>query len=534
MTKNARRRRLFGLLLLVLTGFFLRAISLDAQSLWRDEVDALRFATAPWAEMVENFTRPGWNGPLYYVFLRIWVMGAGTTEYAMRFFSLVFGVLSIPLVYVLGCRLFGAPVGILSGLVVSISPYIIWYSQEVKMYTEVLALALLAIYSLHRALTGGGQAWWATQIVSTSLAFYSHILAALLVPVQILLALAWWPRLRRHWRGALVSLACLTLPYLPLAVWQAPLALRARDTGFYDYSLREMILVLLNGWSTGVGGWGKAWAVALSALLAGAGLLTSTRPLRPRPKHKEQRTGTAGLRDHLAVLAWLVIPLLCLWLISLRQPLFTDRYLIWTAPAFYLLVAKGLTSFGSARDWSRWVVVPILGAILVASGVNLWLQGTTVIKADFRAAAAYVAAFSEEAPAREATRRGEREPAHTMYLPTIGSSSPRFDEELIIFQIPYARYTFDYYFPVHDYDRADGLYTNHRSPGGLYQMSEGQAAQQMKAITQGHNAAWLVATEVSMWDERGLVKQWLDQNAQRVTEAHFNRIDVYRYDLPSS
>ena len=81
-----RRRHLIGLLVLVLVGFFVRAISLDAQSLWRDEVDALRFATAPWSEMVRNFTRPGWNGPLYYLLLRGWIGAAGTSEYAMRVF----------------------------------------------------------------------------------------------------------------------------------------------------------------------------------------------------------------------------------------------------------------------------------------------------------------------------------------------------------------------------------------------------------------------------------------------------------------
>jgi len=509
----SRRRRLIALLLLVLIGFFVRASSLDAQSLWRDEVDALRFATAPWTEMVRNFTRPGWNGPLYYLLLRGWVAAAGTTEYAMRFFSLFFGVLSIPLIYVLGRRLFDSNTGLVAALLASLSPYLVWYSQEAKMYTLILALALLAVYSLRRALVGGGPAWWAAQIVATSFTFYSHILAALLVPLQAAMALVWWPQLRKTWKGALVSITCLTLPYLPLAVWQAPLALQTRETGFHSYTLGQMIVILLNGWSTGIRGWGGSWAAALLGLLAVFGAAAPTLGLIPRRQEATEASSERQRRGHWAAAIWLMLPLLCIWVISLRQPLFTDRYLIWTAPAFYLLAARAIGSFATSGDWTRWVVIPLLGGVLLAGVVNLYVQASEPIKADFRGAAAYVAGYG-------------RTHGHS------GDSGPDPFDELIIFQIPYARYTFDYYFPFEDYPHADGLYTNHRTPDGGYQMGEGQAWQQMRAITAGHDVAWLVASEVPMWDERGLVKEWLDINASRAAEAHFKRVEVYRYDLP--
>lgn len=529
MMTRTSARYLVAFCLFVLIGFFVRAVSLDAQSLWRDEVDALRFATAPAAEMLSNFTRPGWNGPLYYVLLRGWIALAGASEYALRFFSLLFGIACIPLAYVLGRRLFGSPVGIFSAVLVTTSPYLVWYSQEVKMYTLVMALALLAIYSLRRAVEGGGWLWWAIQIVATTLAFYSHILAALLIPVQGLLYAVWWPQSRKRWRGALVSAACLTLPYLPLAVWQAPLALQARETGFYSYSLTEMVVILLNGWSTGILGDASPWMAALMGVLAVGGLLSSDAFASLFSDSADEETLRTSLRDYLVLLLWLSVPLLSIWLISLRQPLFTDRYLIWSAPAFYLLVALALASFATTEHWARWVVVPLLGAILISNGVNLWEQATTPIKADFRAAAAYVANYADGTTA-EGPDRSETESEHSVYLPTVGASPSRFDE-LIIFQIPYGRYTFDYYFPVEEYPRADGLYTNHRTVTGDYAMSQEQAAQQMRAMTRGRDAAWLVASEVSMWDERRLVQQWLDQHGQRVTEAHFNRVDVYRYQL---
>jgi len=42
---------------------------------------------------------------------------------------------------------------------------------------------------------------------------------------------------------------------------------------------------------------------------------------------------------------------------------------------------------------------------------------------------------------------------------------------------------------------------------------------------------WLVLTEAELWDERGLTLSWLEANGERVDEAHFARVDVYRYVL---
>jgi len=530
VTRRSSSPCLAAISLLVLLAFATRAVSLDAQSLWRDEVDALRFATAPWPEMLATFTRPGWNGPLYFLLLRGWIALAGTGEYAMRFFSLAFGALCVPLIYALGRRLFNQLAGFLAALLVTASPYLTWYGQEVKMYTLVLTLALLAVYAqtvgLRRAVGEEGWrrfsfSWGAVQVIATSLAFYAHILAALLIPVQVLLYLAWWPRSRRQWAGTLVSLICLTLPYLPLVAWQAPLVLQARETGFYPYTLDEMAEVLLNGWSLGILSWGRPWGVILMGTLAAWGLVSPLFLFSPSRR---------GGRGRLALVCWLVIPLPIVWLISLRQPLFTDRYLVWTAPAFYLLVALGLASLRRCGGWSRWAVMLLASIILVFDGVNLWQQATVPIKSDFRAAAAYIADYrtSDEPAVLQATDGPIEKYTFKCYLPLVVARHPILDE-LIVFQIPYGRYTFDYYFPEEEYPWAEGLYTNHCASDGSHLMSEQEAAYRMREMTTGYDVVWLVATETVTWDQRGLVQAWLETNAQRVDEAHFTQVDVYRY-----
>lgn len=516
--------------LLALVAFGIRAASLDAQSLWRDEVDSLRFATAPWAEMLANFTRPGWNGPLYFFLLRGWVALTGKSEYAMRFFSLVFGVLAVPLVYVLGRRLFDRATGLFAALWVTTSPYLAWYGQEVRMYTMVVALAILAVYSLRRAITGGEWHWWAMLVVSTSLAFYLHILAALLVPVLALAYCAWWSHARGQWREALVSLACLTLPYLPLARWQVPLAFQARETGFAHYGLGDMALILLNGWSTGITGWGSLWNALLMAALAAWGLVSSLISLLHLSSFPHLRGKGEGMgAEKGSLFAWLLFPLLAVWLISLQQPLFTDRYLVWSAPAFYLLAAVGPASLWRSGGWRRWSALALVLTILTSHSVNLYLQATRPIKADFRAAAAYVAHYRPPQPPPVAVPQPALEAGRfRLYLPLALANCATFDS-LIIFHIPYARYSFDYYFPIEGYPWAEGPYTNWRAPDGSYLIGAAEVARQMQALTAGYDAVWLIATETAMWDERGLVKAWLDANMQVEAEARFQYVEVYRY-----
>ncbi len=536
-------------LLMTLLAFALRTGGLRAQSLWRDEVDALCYAfgfpalleqalvdpaekewTTPCAcpqpplppqEQVESrllrlarVVRPmiQQNGPLYFFLLRGWIALTGSSELALRFFSTVFGVLGVPLTYVLGRRLLGQATGVLAAVLTAASPYLVWYGQEVKMYTLLPVLALLAVYALQQAMDKDGR-WWIVQVVATSLALYTHIWSALLVGVQVTMLLAWWPRWRPRWWQALVSMALLTLPYLPLALWQIPAAFVVRETGFPRYGLGQMVLTLVNGWSSGIVGEGEAWAMTTCAVLALVGLVDGAIPVCARTVAQFKRRIPAGAettggaqragdewRATIGLLGWLVIPLLGIWFISLWQPLFTDRYLIWTAPAFYLLIGNGL-----ARLW-RYSWLPaslLLGAVLFIMTGNLLVQAITPIKSDVRGAAAAV----EE-----------------NYQPG----------DLLVFQIPHLRYTFDYYFAPTDYRWADGIYTNHRAEDGSYLLTEEEVGQQMAHAAADAPVVWLVASEVSMWDERNLVQGWLEEHGQRENEIALTRVDVYRYRMASS
>jgi hypothetical protein len=413
------------------------------------------------------------------------------------------------------------------------------------MYTLVSALALLAIYALRRAVEGAGPHWWAVQVVATSFAFYSHILAALLIPVQVLLYLLWWPDARRRWVGGLSSLACLTLPYMPLLIWQWPLVFQARETGFYPYTVGEMGEILLYGWSLGLVASSGLENGLLRAAMAGLALwgLVNTLILSDPPGRwgHEESHGRSVARDQLwfrsarsglVPAVWLLLPYLAIGIVSTWQPLFTDRYLIWCAPAFYLLVALGLVSFLRLGKWGVWLTGLMVGLVLLGNGVNIWRQVTIPIKSDFRSAASFVTSYDESPVSGMALEPPIDQYPLRVYFPVVLSGAT--GEVLVVFQIPHGRHMFDYYAPDGTDAWADGYYTNYRDGSGGYEVSLAEHAAYMDSVTAGYDIVWLVLTEAEMWDDRGLTRDWLEAHGRRLDEAHFTRVDVYRYRLDPS
>jgi hypothetical protein len=220
-----------------------------------------------------------------------------------------------------------------------------------------------------------------------------------------------------------------------------------------------------------------------------AGCLVWPLSRRPAAPGRPARWRVVGI-----LLAWLALPPLLIYFVSLGMPIFTDRYLIWAMPAFLALLACGIVAL--ADEW-RPLGIAAGAVILALNGWSLYLQATQPIKADFRAAAAYVAQRIEA-------------------------------DDALMFQIPYNRYTFTYYASAGRNPRdpawqgVDGPYTN----AG---MSEAEADAWMATKLGGAETVWLVFSEAEMWDRRDLTGQWLAANAEEVERADFARATVIRY-----
>ncbi len=73
-----------------------------------------------------------------------------TSEIAMRSLSALWGLLLVWLVYQIASRLFDKRTALIAALFAAINPFLIAYSQEVRMYEQLAALAALLFYGLVR------------------------------------------------------------------------------------------------------------------------------------------------------------------------------------------------------------------------------------------------------------------------------------------------------------------------------------------------------------------------------------------------
>ncbi len=243
-------------LIILMGGFALRLYQLGAQSLWYDETVSAYLASKSIPELIAH-TAGDIHPPGYYLLLHLWTRLAGSSEFALAFFSLFFGVLLIPLAYTLARRLMGRTVALWSALLVAISPYNLWYSQEVRMYTLGAALGLVALWctlnifrddstlsptlslrgrgSLVKRALGGrrgigtGHATWLYMIGYVLAAamglyvlyYFGFLLAAvnLFIVGYVLFKRRFAPL--RTWLVAQVIVVVLYLPWLPIAWRQA-------------------------------------------------------------------------------------------------------------------------------------------------------------------------------------------------------------------------------------------------------------------------------------------------------------------------
>jgi mannosyltransferase len=333
--------------------------NLGARSLWLDEAYTVEIAGGTWAHLWQRVTTKEPSMAFYYVLMHGW-MALGRDEATLRTFSMLIAVAVIPLAYVVGARLVGAPAAAIGVLLLSLNPFFLRYAQEARAYSLVILLALAACVALLWAIERPTVSRWTLWSVCATLLVYTHPLTLLVVGAQVAGSL---PRAPMHALAPTVGVVALLVSPI---VW----FMFARDTGQLSWVLPpdRFILEFAVARLTGIDGRVGIVAHALCALAA-------------------LWRGGFGPRF---LLVWAALPVSALFAVSFIKPLFIDRYLLMVIPAVALLAGAGLATV-------RWPAVRALAvaALLVLQVVAVrdmlaapaneeWRGAAAIIRADMR------------------------------------------------------------------------------------------------------------------------------------------------------
>ena len=474
--KSRRTWAIVALALLSLVAFGLRIWRLEAKSIWWDESLSLYRARLSLPGILAGdisfpgFSAPDLHPPLYFILLAGLIRLAGESDLVLRFLSVAWAVVLVPLLYATGTRFWNRRVGVLAAVLGVLSPFYLWYAQEARMYTMVAALGLLALYTLDRGIEERRRSWLIASAVATGAVIYTHYLALLLLPVlglRILLSV----RSRRISRRAAVAfiaaVVLLSLPLVGYAVWRL---LQGPEVGRQFVPLFSMLTDALHSFHVGLSlDFRTCWPLdlfCLAVFLVGA--------LWPDPRRRQ-----------LLLWAYLLIPLLGMYVASLINPLYMgSRYVMMISPAFYLGVARGLERC-SRRAWP---LALLAGLVLLGStGLstrNYFVDPHYGTKEDYRSAA-------------ETVQREER------------------PGDVIVIDAPENATAFLHYYRGH-------LPTVGLPPQALQSNPNRAASDQATAdVAARFERIWLVECRTMFSDPQGYVESWLKHNAFLVQQSVF-------------
>lgn len=381
---------------IIAVAILLRLVAIDAQGLWSDE--AFTIVLADWS-ISDMFLLPTDPTPFLYYAIHKILLPPDASLAAIRSISLVAGVLSVGLMYVLGRLAYGKAGGLLAAALLAVWSSHVDYSQEARAYSLLFFFTLLTsvgfLYyaSLSKAEGAGRSRLIALVLfgIGDVLGFYTHMASVFWIALSCLLLFG---LVVRAGRARLAEIGAL---FVLMALCAMPGLLRlaeqlkigdgfnwVQQPGLSGFIQTNLNLSLPAGlWdntlirTSGLTSIAKIAVVAAFAASLAAGFWLGRRRM------------LEWSRDRRAVLwlmlAYLSIPLI-VWLYGFAlKPLFISRVILYSVSGMILLI----TGLCLALDKRRGALAGL--AVVAVYSAALLLQGTIRERENWRGAAAYLA-----------------------------------------------------------------------------------------------------------------------------------------------
>lgn len=324
------------ILLILALAVFLRLFRLGYQSLWIDEINAVILAGKNIFKILfVGDTTP----PFIYLVNHLW-QKLGNSDFMVRFPSVIFGVLSIYATYKLAKIFFGVKEALLSSFLISISLYHIIYSQEAtRPYTAFILFSLLSLYCLYQMLNTNQRKYWAGFIIFSILNLYTQLFAIFVLAGEAIIWLVFtsWSVFKKsnNYRCGINKILNFCFAVIVILILSLPISMQFLAASRAELAGGKVVFNpiyyknLLCRYGAGNG---------LPFFIYNFFFIIGLLSLFKGDKRKE-----IGL-----LIFWLVFPFFILSFLELKH-FFHIRYVIFTYPAYIIIVSKGITNILSIK-----------------------------------------------------------------------------------------------------------------------------------------------------------------------------------------
>ncbi len=349
-----------GLALITLVATTLRFYRLGEWSFWIDEIFTINHALNHFSTtelFLENIP-PFRNWLPVSVILNAQLLKlAGINEWNARLIPAIIGILTIPILYFPTRKVFGARIALISVLLLAVSPWHLFWSQNARFYTSLMLFYTLALFAFYFGIEEDNPKYLFLFFVLVYFAASERLSALFIFPVIVsYFGVLWILKFDKPKGMNFRNLLILTLPllmggFVELYSWIAIGESRffVDFTWFLQYQIDDPFRLLVFV--------GNNFGIPLMVMAVFSGLFLL---------HNRSRVG-------LFLLSSAIMPLLLLMLAN--SFIFTkDRYVFITLFSWIILVAVGLDAvLSTLKGNAQWLAVGIFFVLLMHAANDLLL-----------------------------------------------------------------------------------------------------------------------------------------------------------------
>lgn len=218
------------LILITIFGFVLRLINIiKPEGLWNDEYVSWMIAATPLKEGFFTEIFKQCHMPLYYLYLKPF---SSYGDLVLRLSSVLPSVIAIWVMYLVG-KEYSKKIGLLSATLTAILPFLIYYSQEVRLYSLTFLLSSLLLLFTVKILKNNDKRLWILYFITALILVFTHILGIIFVFYLTIYLLIKNKSLNVKSLSILLGIIVLALPIIFNIIKQIP---SAQWWGVFSYT----------------------------------------------------------------------------------------------------------------------------------------------------------------------------------------------------------------------------------------------------------------------------------------------------------